>query len=241
MRILSLIVFLTSLLSGASVLALQDIPRLTGPVVDKVGLMRRSDRRDLAELLSKYHQSGKAQIQVLIVNSTEPETIEQYSIRVVEEWKLGDQKKDNGVLFLIAVQDRKMRIEVGQGLEGPLPDIYAKRIIADVVTPLFRNQRFSDGVLVGVHEIIRYVDAEFADQNIADSPTRGGSPWPIGFLILIFVVASILKGLGGGRRGFGGGRYYGGGFGGGGGSFGGGGGWSGGGGGFSGGGASGGW
>lgn len=217
------------------------VPTLTGPVVDQVGYLTRGDRQELMQLLYDFNKRGKAQVQVLIVPDLQGYPIEQVSIQITDQWKLGDKTKDNGVLFLIAAQERAMRIEVGQGLEGAIPDITAKRIISDQVIPLFRAKRFSAGVVVGVHEILRLADQEFADQNNLQEKSDGGDI-PILVFVVLFIIISILGRFGGGR-----GRYYhgGGGWGGGGGlgggGFGGGGGWSGGGGGFSGGGASGNW
>lgn len=236
-----LLAFLFSCLFGAGVWAQTEfkVPPLTGPVIDKVGYLTRSDRQELMQLLYDFNRRGKAQVQVLIVPDLQGIPIEQASIQIVDQWKLGSEKKDNGVLLLVAAKERALRIEVGQGLEGAIPDITAKRIISDQMIPLFRSQRFSAGVIVGVHEILRLADKEFADENnLQESSQRGDIP--VWVIIAVLIVISILGRFGGGR-----GRYYhggGGGFGGGGwSSGGGGGGWSGGGGGFSGGGASGNW
>jgi uncharacterized protein len=221
-------------------------PPLTSPVIDEVGYLTRNDQQDLTQLLSDFNKRGKAQVQVLIVPDLQGIPIEQASIEITDKWKLGDKTKDNGILFLISAQERAVRIEVGQGLEGAIPDITAKRIISDQVIPLFRAKRFSAGVIVGVQEVLRLADKEFADQNhIEEAPAKSGKiPGIIVFVLIIII--SILGRFGGGRgqfyRGGGGGGFGGGGFGGGGfGGSGGGGGWSGGGGGFSGGGASGNW
>lgn len=245
MRVLNLVLFWLFLTAGAMAQAEFRIPALTGPVIDEAGYLSRQDRQALMQLLYDFNRRGKAQVQVLVVESLQGVPIEQASIQVVDQWKLGDAKKDNGVLFLISAQDRQMRIEVGQGLEGAIPDVIAKRIISDQVIPLFRSKRFSDGIVLGVHEILRYADKEFADENITPEQEQGNS-LPLGIVIFLVIVVLVLGrfGGGGGRRlrggGWGGGGYYGGGGGwssGGGG----GGGWSGGGGGFSGGGASGSW
>ena len=220
------------------------VPTLEGPVMDEVGVLPRSTRQELAQQLFDFNRRGKAQIQVLIIDSLQGEPIESASIKITDKWQLGDKKKDNGVLFLISMSDRKMRIEVGRGLEGAIPDIYAKRIIADRVTPLFRQKRFSDGVLVGVAEIMALADKEFADENKLPTPDDSNGGIPFWVIIILVMIILFLGRFGGGR-----GRYFGGGggFGGlGGGGFGGfggggGGGWSGGGGGFSGGGSSGSW
>ncbi len=213
--------------------------------MDEVGILPRSVRQDLTSLLMDFNRRGKAQIQILIINSLEGEPIESASIKITDKWKLGDKKKDNGILFLISMSERAMRIEVGQGLEGAIPDIYAKRIISDRVIPLFRQKKYSDGVYTGVAEIMTLADKEFADEKLpATQHEADGGGIPTWLIIIVLIIISILGRFGGGR-----GRYYGGGGGFGGGTFGGGGfgggssggGWSGGGGGFSGGGASGDW
>jgi uncharacterized protein len=223
------------------------VPALTGPVVDQMGLLNAGDERDLDSVLRDYNAQGKAQIQVLVLSSLQDLTIEEASIKITDQWKLGAAKKDNGILFLIAPQEKKLRIEVGQGLEGALPDVIAKRIVSDTVVPYFKKGQMSAGVVAGVYEIIQYVDKEYADQHLTATPSPGeGSGGLPGWVIILILFGLIFLGRfggGGGRRGFFGG--YGGGYGGGGfggfGGGGGGGGWSGGGGGFSGGGASGSW
>lgn len=246
MRIFSISLFLLLFSLGVRSQAEFQVPNLTAPVMDEVGVLPRSDRQDLNQLLYDFNRRGKAQIQVLIVNSLQGEPIESASIKITDKWRLGEKKKDNGVLFLISMQDRAMRIEVGQGLEGAIPDVYAKRIISDRVTPLFRQKRFSEGVYAGVSEIMTLADKEFAEENKIpshDSSSEGGGI-PLWLIIIVLVIISILGRFGGGRGqyyrgggGFGGGTFGGGGWGG----SGGGGGWSGGGGGFSGGGSSGNW
>lgn len=218
------------------------VPALSGPVIDEVGYLTRSDRQELMQLLYDFNRRGKAQLQVLIVNDLQGYPIEEASIQVVDKWQLGEKKKDNGVLFLISAKERAMRIEVGQGLEGAIPDITAKRIISDQVIPLFRAKRYSAGIIIGVNEILTLADKEFADEkNLQREESGGLGDIPVFVIFAVLIVISLLGRFGGGR-----GRYYhgGGGWGGGGGfggSGGGGGGWSGGGGGFSGGGASGNW
>lgn len=160
------------------------VPSLSGPVVDQVGMMTRSDRGDLERTLHDWHERGIAQVQVLVVTSLGGLSIEDAAIRVFDQWRLGDQR-DNGVLFLIAANERKMRIEVGRGLEGALPDVSAKRILDDQVRPLFRAGRPSAGILVGTHSILEAVDGEF------EGPAA--RPWPtVPVVIFAFLVFFLL-------------------------------------------------
>lgn len=235
------------------------IPALTGPVIDQVGVLDGATKSDLETIIRDFHQRGKAQLQVVVIDSLGGLSIEEASIKMTDQYKLGTAKGDNGVLFLIAPNERRMRIEVGQGLEGDLPDIKAKRIIADVVTPFFRAGRLGEGIRAGVYSIAGTVDPEGFSQGGWKTEKQGvrqlffedegvkGIASKIEFLFfLLFPLAFFLQALFRPRSLRGRSRYYGGwgggGWGGGSGGWGGGGGgWSGGGGGFSGGGASGGW
>lgn len=240
--------FLLFLLGGAGLGAHAElaVPPLNSPVIDQARVFSRERHEKLERFLRSVADRGHVQLQVLTVKSLEGEPIESFSIRVTDQWKLGDKKKDNGVLFVIAMDDRKSRIEVGQGLEGDLPDVIAKRILADVVRPYFKQQYFEEGILAGVGEILKYTDPEFQmDQPVPLQRKSSGFPLIIVLWLLIFLLPLFLRIFGvRGGRGFGPGYYGGGwgggsGWGGGGGSWGGGGGsWGGGGGGFSGGGSS---
>lgn len=220
------------------------IPPLTGPVVDQAQILSADTREQLSNLLRRVNQSGKAQIQVLTLETLDGESIEQASIKIADQWKLGSKKVDNGVLFIIALAERKIRIEVGRGLEGDLTDLVSGRIVRNVVSPLFKQRRYSEGVTQGVLRIIEQVAPQFLDQkeftNLEDNPTTMPP-----HVLLFLLIWALLFGFGMFRRyRYGGGSSYSGWGGGGwGGGFGGGsgGGWSGGGGGFSGGGASGDW
>ena len=225
------------------------VPRLLGPVVDQAELLSLEESKDLERMIRSFQQSGKAQVQVLTLNNLAGLSIEEASIRVVDAWKLGDQKRDDGVLIVVALQERALRIEVGQGLEGVLPDVLAKRIVADKMVPLFRRGLPGQGILLGTYEVLQTIDPQFRGRPEvgAPAPTRRQS-WVKryeGLFILVFVIFMMLSNLfrpfrrytggGLGRGGWGGGGSFGGG------GFGGGGGGAGGGGGFSGGGASGNW
>ena len=130
-----------------------EVPALTGPVVDQAGALSREEAAQISERLHAYRQQGGPQIQVLIVPTLQGEAIEQVSIQTFDKWKLGDEKKDNGVLFLVALNDRKLRIEVGQGLEGNIPDIIAKRIVSEITRPIFKSQNYFVGIFLTTEAI----------------------------------------------------------------------------------------
>lgn len=146
---------LAALLALASTVAAQpaEVPYLTGRVVDNAELLSPDTRRRLTETLRRHEQKTGNQVVVLTVPTIKGESIEEYAVRVFEQWKLGQQGKDNGVLVVIVPRDRSMRIEVGYGLEGVLTDAHASRIIRNLMTPRFRKGDFSGGVARGVDAV----------------------------------------------------------------------------------------
>jgi uncharacterized protein len=136
------------------------VPPLVGRVVDQTGTLSGGDIDTLQQTIRSFEASKGSQIAVLIVPTTSPETIEQYSIRVAEAWKIGRKKFDDGVLLVVAKDDRKLRIEVGYGLEGALTDVTSKRIIDEVITPGFRRGDFSGGIFSGVKSVMRIIEGE---------------------------------------------------------------------------------
>ena len=153
---------LVALLMCWACVALADVavPPLTGPVVDQTGTLSSDDIAALTQKLRNFEARKGSQIAVLIVPTTAPEEIEQYSIRVAEAWKIGRKKVDDGAILLVAKNDRKLRIEVGYGLEGALTDVTARRIIDEIITPKFRSGDFAGGISDGVDRIIGVVDGE---------------------------------------------------------------------------------
>jgi uncharacterized protein len=131
-----------------------EVPPLEGRVNDRAGLLSPATKERLTARLAAHEQATGAQIAILTLDSLEGAPIEDYSMRVVEAWKLGKKGQDNGVLLLIAKNDHKMRIEVGYGLEGTLPDILAGRIVRDVLAPRFKQGDFDGGVSRAVEAII---------------------------------------------------------------------------------------
>ncbi|MGA2054912.1 MAG: YgcG family protein [Bradyrhizobium sp.] len=136
------------------------VPPLSGRVVDQTGTLSASDAATLTQSLKDLETRKGSQIAVLIVPTTQPETIEQFSIRVAEAWKIGRKKIDDGALLVVAKDDHKLRIEVGYGLEGALTDVTSRRIIDEIIVPRFRSGDFAGGISAGVDRIIRIVDGE---------------------------------------------------------------------------------
>ena len=136
------------------------VPPLSGRVVDQTGTLSSGDIASLTQTLKNLEARKGSQIAVLIVPTTQPETIEHYSIRVAEAWKIGRKKIDDGALLVVAKDDHKLRIEVGYGLEGALNDVTTKRIIDEVITPKFRSGDFAGGISAGLTRIIGVIDGE---------------------------------------------------------------------------------
>jgi uncharacterized protein len=250
-RALLLAALLLTLPAAGQALA---VPALTGPVVDQAGVLSGADLRrldGLARAAREVEGRRGVQLQYLLVRQLDGDSIEEFAIRAAEAWKLGDATRDNGLLIVVAVDDRKVRIEVGNGIEGGLTDAQASRIIRGTIGPAFRAGRYGDGLYQAGVEALQLLGAlpEGARGRSEARPGRVGSRFGgllMAALVVLFIIIRAVFGLGrrgllGGGRGFRGGGWGGGGFGGGGFGGGGGGSWGGGGGGFSGGGASGGW
>jgi uncharacterized protein len=254
MRWLLALVIAVAALSIAAALAAMNFPPLTGRVVDNAKILSPVATAELERKLAELEQKSGIQLVVATVPSLNGEEIEPYANELFRAWKLGEAKKDNGVLLLIAPKERRMRIEVGYGLEGTLTDAVSSLIIANAIAPRFKAGDFNGGVTRGVDDIITALTTDSAEWKPKPTDTRGESqaslldaiaPFLI-FLFIMFVFSRIARrggggnvvfipmGMGGGYGGrFGGGGFGGGGFGGGG--------FSGGGGSSGGGGASGGW
>jgi len=136
------------------------VPPLTGRVVDQTGTLTSGDIASLTQTLKDLETRKGSQIAVLIVPTTAPETIEQYSIRVADAWKIGRKKIDDGALLVVAKDDHHLRLEVGYGLEGSLTDVTAHRIIDEVITPKFKAGDFAGGISAGINRIIKVIDGE---------------------------------------------------------------------------------
>ena len=136
------------------------VPPLTGHVIDQTGTLTAEQMVVLEQTLTAFEARKGSQLAVLMVGSSAPEEIEQYALRVAEQWKLGRKKVDDGAILVVAKTDRAMRIEVGYGLEGALNDLTSKRIISETILPRFKSQDFYGGITAGVEQFIRVVDGE---------------------------------------------------------------------------------
>jgi uncharacterized protein len=173
------------------------VPPLTGRVVDLTGTLSTDDIAAQSQRLKNLEMRKGSQVAVLIVPTTQPETIEQYSIRVAEAWKIGRKKIDDGALLVIAKNDHKLRIEVGYGLEGSLTDVTSRRIIDEVIAPRFKSGDFAGGIAAGITRIIGVIDGETLPPPAPEaSHGQDFSDW-IGFfnpLNPFFIVAAAAVG-----------------------------------------------
>ncbi|QWG19365.1 YgcG family protein [Bradyrhizobium sediminis] len=172
------------------------VPPLTGRVVDQTGTLSGGDIASLTQTLKNLEARKGSQVAVLIVPTTSPETIEQFAIRVAEAWKIGRKKIDDGALLVVAKDDRRLRIEVGYGLEGALNDVTAKRIIDEAITPKFRSGDFAGGISAGVDRIIRVIDGEklpAPEQRQSSGLLSDIDPFNPFVIFSLFIVGGILR------------------------------------------------
>jgi uncharacterized protein len=211
-RFLPLLILL-ALLPLVAVAADLKFPPLTGRVVDQVQLLSPQAVQQLDQQLAGFEQKTGDQVVVAIVSSLQGVPVEQYGYQLGRAWGIGQKGKDNGVIFLVAPTERKIRIEVGYGLEGVLTDAQSKLIIADVVAPKFKAGQMQQGVVDGVQAILQTIDPAAAGQGAPTAvrqPQDEQAPAHVNFLILLLpiIVVILLASLAGGR--FPGGSFLGG-------------------------------
>ncbi|MEH2575179.1 uncharacterized protein V1278_001731 [Bradyrhizobium sp. AZCC 1577] len=183
---------------AASALALVAVPPLSGRVVDQTGTLAAGDVAALTQQLGDLEARKGSQIAVLIVPTTDGEAIEQFALRVAEAWKIGRKKIDDGALLVIAKNDRRLRIEVGYGLEGALTDATTKRIIDEDITPKFKSGDFAGGVSAGVNRMIAVANGEKLPEP---EPPHWQSPGLSNYvdpfnpfiLVFVFIVGGVLR------------------------------------------------
>lgn len=154
--------------------SIRDLPTLNQPVIDQANILSEAEKEQLNQKILSLYQQGKAQIGIVIVPTTGQEDIFDYALRVGEKWQLGSSKRDNGLLIAVAVNDRRIQILTGYGLEGVLPDIVASRIIRNQITPYFKQAQYAQGLSAGLDEIGRILnlDPEVAQQAAQDLKER---------------------------------------------------------------------
>lgn len=232
---------------AAASLAAREVPFLSGRVVDEGGFFSSAGLESIEDRLVSLEQRGAAQMAVLTVDSLEGDPLEDYSMRVVETWQLGDAERDDGLLLLISRQERALRLEVGYGLEDQITDAHARRILDRIVTPAFRAREFDQGVLAAVDAVDALLQGQEVPALADEEPVTGWRvllviglfllPLLVVFIVMVTLGARLARGsrdwssrggwsipisLGSGRS-YSSGSSFGGGFSGGGGSFGGGG------------------
>jgi uncharacterized protein len=178
---------------AAAPAAALDVPPLKGYVNDYANMISPSARTQIEAELKAFAQSDSTQVVILTIPSLQGEVLEEYSIKVGETWKIGEKGKDNGIIFLVSNQDRKIRIEVGRGLEGRLTDLTAGRIIDLVIKPRFKRGYFDGGFTAGIHALIDATRGEFkAEARRPSARKKGLSP----YFTIIFFAGVILLFLG---------------------------------------------
>ena len=175
------------------------VPPLKARVTDLTGTLNAQQTSELEARIAAFESRRGSQLAVLLLPTTKPEEIEQYSIRVAEAWKIGRKKVDDGLILVVAKDDRRLRIEVGYGLEGAIPDSVAKRVIDERITPRFRDGDFYGGVRDGVDQLIKLAEGEKLPPPRA-AAARGQSPdrfaeFIIPALAFIFIAGAFLKSM----------------------------------------------
>jgi uncharacterized protein len=195
--------FAALLLACSAPLLAQDaseatIPAMASPVVDTTGTIDAAQKQQLEQQAFDLQKRKGSQLQVLMVPSTQPETIEQYAVRAFEQYRIGRKGVDDAVLLVVAKNDRKVRIEVGYGLEGVIPDITAGRIIQEYLAPKFRNGDYGGGIVDGTAALTKLIDGEALPAPIADNRDDGGNGaggnWFFA-LFVGFIAASLARGI----------------------------------------------
>ena len=180
--------FLTSQLAFA---ALVEIPELKTRVTDLTQTLSQAQQSQIEQKLAAFEAKKGSQIAVLIVPTTQPEEIEQYSTRLVQTWKFGRKKEQDGVLILVAKDDHKLRIEVDSGLQGAIPDLIAKRIVSEIIAPKFKQGDFYGGLDAGIDKLIGLVDGE----ALPAPSSRASNGKTIENILPILLFGGLVSGL----------------------------------------------
>ncbi|WP_108780240.1 TPM domain-containing protein, partial [Xanthomonas fragariae] len=195
-----MVLLLLLLLLPASLLAqdLAAIPPLRSPVVDVTGTLDAAQIQQLEQQALALQQRKGAQLQILIVPTTQPEAIEQYTQRVFDQWKIGRKGVDDGVLLLVAKDDRRVRIQPGYGLEGAIPDIVANRIIQEYLAPRFREGDYGGGIRDATATLAGLIEGEALPEPVSGHAGGGLGSGAGGWIIALFigfVVSMVARGI----------------------------------------------
>lgn len=186
-----LLLWLACALAQAQSLA--PIPALDAPVIDTTGTLDAATRQNLEAQARALQQRKGSQLQVLVVPTTQPEDIAQYAVRAFEQWKIGRKGVDDGVLLVVAKEDRRVRIEVGYGLEGAIPDATASRVIQEYLVPHFRSGDYAGGITEASAALIKLIDGEPLPAPMADNRGDEGGGGGESFLIALFVAFVVAQ------------------------------------------------
>jgi len=198
-RLLPVLLLLSTWLQAQEVLPRPNPPRL---VTDAAGVLSESEKQTLEQKLVAIDDSSSNQIAVVIINTLNDRPIEEYATKLFRDWGIGNKKTNNGVLLLIAINDRKIRIETGYGLEGAIPDITADEIIRKELAPAFRQKNYYQGIDQATDAIAKAAVGEYKVARKKDSPSSG----PGSVIVFLIILAIVMMIIGGGGFGGGGGR-----------------------------------
>jgi uncharacterized protein len=184
----------------------QDFPAPMSPprlLNDFAGALNSTEEETLEQKLRIYNDSTSTQVTVVIVKTTQPLPAGDYAFEIGRRWGVGQKGKNNGIVLLWATDDRKINIATGRGMEGAIPDVIAKRIIANVISPEFKNQMYFRGLDKGIDEIIKYATGEYKAEPVSEEDGSGLAVL-IFLIIFIFIIFTIIRSNrgGGGGRGF---------------------------------------
>lgn len=203
--LLALVWLLAWVCATGTARAQQAVPPLTGHVVDTSGTLDQAQRDALETRLTAFEQVKGSQVVLLLVPSTQPEDIASYANRVANSWKIGRKEIGDGLLVIVAVQDRRLRIEVAKTLEGAVPDLAAKRIIDEAITPRFKQGDYAGGLNAGVTRLMALITGEALPEPVKTGvATSGEFDWMqlgIFMFIAVPVVGAVTKGILGNRLG----------------------------------------
>jgi uncharacterized protein len=195
--LLSLILLLSLNVWGVTEI---QIPALSAPVMDEAGFLNQAEREDLNQLAYEINTHAGPQITILTVNDLQENSIEEFSIRVAEKWKLGTKERGNGLLIIVSKAERKMRIEVGQGIEGEITDYESNKYIRDILTPAFRDGQFHAGLKLVMQDVAQKFNIQLSEGNrfVRRATPSRSLPGPLKmafpFLIGVLILGQIILG-----------------------------------------------